>query len=83
MSKLSYEEQRLISIGRELDLKRTLKNWKIFRDAKYDEFKRMAGASDEMLKEVDSDLKFINDKIISVAVKYEQILDYNRKRGWS
>lgn len=85
MLELSHEQKRLISLGKELYAKRKLANWKSFRDARQTDYNRLlaAGAASEMLDELDAELKELNDKVISVADEYEEILTYNRKRGWS
>lgn len=85
MRELSREEERWLSLGRELDLKRKLANWTAFRDARQTDYNRLvaAGVTGEMLNELNAELKELNDKVVAVAEEYETILTYNRKRGWS
>lgn len=82
---LSQDEVRWLSLGREVDTKRKLENWKAYRNARYDDYNRLvaAGMTGKILDELDADLKEINDKVTDIADEYEEILIKNRKRGWS
>lgn len=84
-SLLREEEERLLSLGKELDLKRKLSNWTNFRDARQSDYNRLVatGVAGEMLAELDTELKELNDKVISVTEEYEAIVTYNRQKGWS
>lgn len=84
-SLLREEEERLLSLGKELDLKRKLSNWTNFRDARQTDYNRLvaAGVEGEILAELDAEVKELTDKVVSITEEYIQILKYNKKRGWS
>lgn len=85
MRELSREEERWLSLGKELDVKRLLARWQAFRDARQTDYNRLvaAGVTGEMLNELDAELKELNDKVVAVAEEYEAIVAYNKRKGWS
>lgn len=86
MGEIKLDElQRILAIGKEVDLHRRLKLAKQWRNYMGDNFfmAREDGADPEILDAIDRALSETIDHVARLADEYEELINENKSKGWS